>query len=99
MHVINTNEAKALPYEQRDKNVLFNNSKMKLRIVELEKNEELPECEMKNSVVFHIIKGSLDLKVGTKSSTLKKGFTAVCEPGTYSMKAKSKTKLIGIMIL
>jgi hypothetical protein len=55
LRVLDLNEMKAFPYEQRERNVFYQSQEFKIRIVELPPGGEMPTCEMASHVIFHVL--------------------------------------------
>ncbi|MGE3063541.1 MAG: cupin domain-containing protein [bacterium] len=98
MKVINLKELKAFPYSQREKNVLFEDNKCKLRIIELKAGESIPECIMNGTVIFHVFSGSGELSVNGESVKIRKGDVSIGFKGSFSMKTSRGMKLTGVIV-
>jgi len=89
---------KALPYEEREKNVFFISPEFKMRIIELRANEKNPLCEMESYVSFYVIKGDAEVTVDKKKKQLKEGNCLVSGPGTFSMQTRNGVRILGIQV-
>ncbi len=70
----------------------------KMRIIELESGQELPDCQMVSYVVFSLVSGEVEVIVDNQKSLLKEGELLVSEPAKFSMKALKASRLVGIQI-
>jgi mannose-6-phosphate isomerase class I len=99
MKIFDTKALHAHPYSERQRNVFFEVDEFKLRIIELEEDEKFPECLMSSYVIFSLVSGEVEITVNDKKAVLnKERELLVSEPGTFSMKALSVTRLLGIQI-
>ena len=101
MYVFNLKSMGAFPYEQRDKNVLYNTDSFKTRIIELKEGEKLPPgepCEMESDVIFYVVSGKIGITINKEYSEAEEGHCVISEPGIYQMEAKKASKLLGIQI-
>jgi mannose-6-phosphate isomerase-like protein (cupin superfamily) len=98
MKVFDLGEMKALPYEQREKNVFYQSKEFKTRIIELPPGGEMPSCEMVSHVIFFVLSGKAKVKVNNKTVVLKEKQCLITEPSTISMKTDNGVRLIGIQI-
>jgi len=89
---------RTFPFSERDKNVFYKTDKFKMRIIELNANQELPECEMKSHVIFFIVKGEVEVYVNNQLTVLSEGKCLVSGPAVFSMKAIKASRLVGIQI-
>ena len=89
------------PYEQRDKNVLYETGSFKTRIIELAEGEKLPPdepCAMASDVIFYIISGRIGLNINDEYAEVTRDQCVISEPALYQMEAKEPSKLLGIQI-
>ena len=101
MKTFNLNEMKAYPYEQRDKNVLYEADNFKTRLIELNEVEKMPPgepCQMESYLIFYIISGKIGITIDGEYSEPEEGHCVIAEPGNYQMKAKAPSKIMGIQI-
>lgn len=98
MKTFDINSLQAFPYAEREKNVFYKADKFKMRIIELNANQDLPECEMKSHVIFFLIKGKVEATVNKEKTILTEGQLLVSEPAIFSMKAIESSRLVGIQI-
>lgn len=101
MQTFNLRAMKALPYEQRDKNVLYKTDHFKSRIIELKEGEKLPPdepCHMQSHVIFYLVSGKIAITVNGEYSELEEDHCVISEPGSYQMEAKAHSKILGIQI-
>ena len=91
----------AYPYEQRDKNVLYQGETFKTRIIELKEGEKLPPgepCEMETYVIFYIVSGRIGLNIDNEYTEAGKDQCIISEPALYQMEALEPTKILGVQI-
>lgn len=98
MKIFDLKAMRSYPYEERDKNVFYKSKEFKTRIIELPPGGEMPTCEMKSHVIFHVVSGAVEVSVNGKIANLEKGQCLITEPATLSMKTKNGVKLMGIQI-
>lgn len=98
MKTFDINTIPAFPFSEREKNVFYKADEFKMRVIELNENQELPECEMKSYVIFLVAKGKVETSVNNIKSVLNEGQLLVSEPAMFSMKAIENSRLIGIQI-
>ncbi len=101
MKIFDLQAMSAYPYEQRDKNVLYQGETFKTRIIELKKGEKLPPdepCEMETSVIFYVVSGRIGLNIDNEYDEAGKDQCVISEPALYQMEALEPTKILGIQI-
>jgi len=98
MKIFDLMNLEAKQYEQRDKNVFYQNELFKIRVINLKASESIPECEMDCFVLFYVIKGEVLLRKNDESAKLKENNIFITEPALLSMQTDSGTRLIGIQI-
>ncbi len=98
MKVLDFNKIEGFPYEEREKNILYNSEVFKIRVINLPGNGTMPECEMTSHVVFYVIEGNVEITVNGKVSYLSENQSLVSEPAIFSMKTQYGAKLMGIQI-
>ncbi|MGM0532062.1 MAG: hypothetical protein ACQER7_12005 [Bacteroidota bacterium] len=101
MHTFNLKNLEALPYEQRDKNVLYETDTFKTRLIELKEGDTMPPdkpCRMESHVVFYIIAGKVGITINSEYSEPEEGYCVIAEPGKYQMEAKAPSKILGVQI-
>ena len=98
MEIFNPEQIPAFPFTARHKNVFFQTSEFKMRIIELDKGEEIPDCKMDSYVIFSVIFGKVEILTESKKSILTKGLMMVSGPATFAMKAITKSRVTGIQI-
>ena len=98
MKIFDLKAMQSYPYEERDKNVFYKSKEFKTRIVELPSGGEMPACEMKSYVIFHVVGGAVEVSVDGEIANLEKDQCLITEPATLSMKTKDGVKIIGIQI-
>jgi len=101
MKTIDLQSVSAYPYEQRDKNVLYQAETFKTRIIEQKEGEKLPPdepCEMETYVIFYIVWGRIRLNINDQYTEAGKDQCVISEPALYQMEALEQTKMLGIQI-
>ena len=98
MKIFNIKALKAFPPSERQRNVFFQVDEFKMRIIELEKDQKLPECEMSSFVIFSLVSGEVEVMVNNEKSLLKEGELLISEPARFSIKAIKASRLVGIQI-
>ena len=98
MKIFNPKTLQTFPFSERQKNVFFQVDEFKMRIIELEKDQQLPECEMNSYVIFSLISGEVEVIVNNEKSLLNKGELLVSGPAKFSMKALRASRLVGIQV-
>lgn len=78
--------------------VLTDSSKHKTRIIKLNSGDSIPECTMKDNVMFMVLDGEVDIYVNKDKSSIKKHFLAVIEPSVISMHSNTGALILGIQI-
>jgi len=89
---------KALPSEEKEKNVFYQSKEFKTRIIELPPQGEIPNCEMTSHVIFYVITGTVQVTVNSEKQNLKAGQCLITEPATLSMRTENGVKIMGIQI-
>lgn len=88
----------ASPYGQKEKNVFYEASEFKMRVIDLAPGEGMPRCDMMSHVVFVCIDGKAVVSVDQERTTITRGQCLVTEPATISMNADTGVRLLGIQI-
>lgn len=96
MEIFDLMKIEAQGYEKRQANVFFQNNLFKARIIVLETDGSIPECQMDSFVMFYVVEGEVVLKKNGETSVLKKNQVLISEPALLSMKSKSGARLMGI---
>lgn len=99
MIVFDIKSAKSHPFEDRDKNVFYQAPEFKARIIQLPAGGEMPPCEMASYVVFCVVAGVAEVKVGQEVATIREGQCLITEPATLSMRTEDGVKMMGIQIV
>ena len=68
-------------------------------MIELPPGGEIPECEMLSYVIFYVIDGATEVKVGQKSEKIEEGQCLITEPAVLSMKTGKGVKILGIQVV
>lgn len=98
MEIFNLKDMKAMPYEQRDKNVFYEAPQFKTRIIQLPPGGRMPECDMETFVIFIVVEGSAKIKVNQKEMFLIANECLITEPAVLSMTTESGVKIMGVQI-
>jgi quercetin dioxygenase-like cupin family protein len=98
MKVFDINALEAFPYEKREKNVLFEDSGCKVRIIELKAGQKMPECKMDCQVIFYVVNGEIEVTKDSSSLLMGKNQMLITEPALLSMETKTGAKILGIQI-
>jgi len=98
MLIFDLKTIKTFPYKDRNKNVFFKSNDFKVRVINLNKIEEIPCCEMKDSVIFYVIEGDGEVEVNSKKDKIFTGNCIITEPARISIKTKNGIKMLGIQI-
>mgnify|MGYP005840128277 FL=1 len=99
MKVFDLNDIHVHPFEERDKNVVFQSEAFKVRLIELEAGGEIPRCNMAMNVLFCILQGEGVIVVNEVSSQVKPHSLVITPPATISMKSKKGIRVLGIQIM
>jgi len=99
MKVFDLSEMKAFPYEQRERNVLYQSKEFKTRIVDLPPGGEMPTCEMASHVIFYVLNGEVRLSVNSETVEIKEKQCLITEPATLSMTTEKGVRLMGIQVI
>ncbi len=98
MRVVDLKAMVSYPYEEREKNIVYNVEEFKVRIIKLPEDGKMPNCEMPSHVIFYVIKGSVDVTVNQEKATINEGQCLISEPATISMRTIDGAKIMGIQI-
>ncbi|HHN81677.1 MAG TPA: cupin domain-containing protein, partial [Methanomicrobia archaeon] len=60
--------------------------------------DEIPHCRMKESVLFYVMEGTVTITVDGTDSTLKAGQCLITHPATLSMRAHTRTRIMGVQV-
>mgnify|MGYP000070600911 CR=1 FL=1 len=99
MQVFDLKTMKAYPYEERDKNIFYKAKEFKTRIIELPPGGEMPTCEMVSYVIFYVIEGTAEVRVGQEKVNIKEGQCLITEPAKLAMKTNDGVKIIAIQVV
>jgi quercetin dioxygenase-like cupin family protein len=98
MEIFDLNDILVHPFEERDRNVLFQNETFKVRLIQLEAGEEIPPCKMVTNVLFCVLQGKGLIAVNDQSNQVKPHSLLITPPAAISMRSKDGMKLLGIQI-
>jgi len=98
MNVFDPARVEAQPYEGRQMNVFYQVPEFKMRVIALPPGGELPECQMRDHVVFYVLSGEADITVDGGVSTLTKGKCLVSPPARFRMSTRDGVRVTGIQI-
>lgn len=71
---------------------------MKVRIVDLEEGELIPDCIMTESVLFHVLEGAVTISVDGKPARLRAGQCLITGLATLTMTAHERSRLMGVQV-
>ena len=86
------------PFDEREKNIIYNVEEFKVRIIKLSAGGKMPDCEMLSYVIFYVIEGSVDVTVNQEKKTINEGQCLISEPATISMRSIDGAKILGVQI-
>ena len=98
MKVFDLKKMKSYPYAQRHKNVFYKAGEFKARIIGLPAGGKMPQCKMESHVIFFVIKGRAEVKVGRKKKEIKAGDMLISPPGNFSMETRKGVKIAGVQV-
>jgi len=98
MEIFDLNDSNVYPFEERDKNVLFQSGAFKVRLIQLEAGGEIPPCAMAMNVIFCVLRGKGIITVNDKTNQVKPHSLIIAPPATISMKSEQGMKLLGVQI-
>ena len=98
MEIFDLNDLSVYPFEERDKNVLFQSGTTKVRLIQLDAGGEIPPCAMAMNVIFCVLQGKGIITVNEKSNQVKPHSLIVAPPATISMKSEEAMRVLGIQI-
>jgi len=99
MEIFDLNDSNVYPFEERDKNVLFQSGAFKVRLIQLEAGGEIPPCAMAMNVIFCVLRGKGIITVNDKTNQVKPHSLIVTPPATISMKSDEGMRVLGIQIV
>ncbi len=98
MHIITLDQEPRFPFERRGHHVLYDGDAMKVRIVDLEDGERIPDCIMAELVLFHVLEGVVTISVDGKPARLRAGQCLISRPATLTMTAHERSRLMGVQV-
>ena len=98
MQIVDLKARISHPYEECEKNVVYNVEEFKVRIIKLLAGGKMPNCEMSSYVIFYIIEGTVDVTVNQEKATINEGQCLISEPATLSMRTINGARIMGIQI-
>jgi quercetin dioxygenase-like cupin family protein len=98
MQVVDLKAMISYPYEEREKNIVYNAEEFKIRIIKLPAGGKMPNCEMSSYVIFYVIEGTVDVTVNQEKATINEGQCLISEPATLSMRTINGARIMGIQI-
>jgi mannose-6-phosphate isomerase-like protein (cupin superfamily) len=98
MEIIDLNDSNVYPFEEREKNVLFQSGTFKVRLIQLQAGEEIPPCARVMNVIFCVLQGEGSITVNEKSNQVKPHSLIITPPATISMKSNEGMRVLGIQI-
>lgn len=85
--------------ENKKQNVFYQNDLFKTRVIKLKSGGEIPSCDMKDYVIFNVIKGEVTIFKNDDKYELQAGDTFIAEPAIIGMKTDTGVRLMGIQIV
>lgn len=98
MEIFDLSDSNIYPFEERDKNVLFQSETFKVRLIQLDTGGEIPPCKMVKNVIFCVLQGKGLITVNDQSNQVKPHSLIITSPATISMKSDEGMMLLGIQI-
>jgi len=99
MEIFDLSDSNVYPFEERDKNVLFQSGTFKVRLIKLEAGGEIPPCTMAMNVIFCVLQGKGVITVNDKANQVKTHSLVIAPPASISMKSDEGMKVLGIQIV
>ena len=99
MEIFDLNDSNVYPFEERDKNVLFQSGTFKVRLIQLAAGGEIPPCKMAMNVIFCVLQGEGVITVNDKTNEVKPHSLIITPPATISMKSEVAMRVLGIQIV
>ena len=97
--VFDLNDIHVHPFEERERNVIFQSETFKVRLIQLEAGGEIPPCNMAMNVLFCILQGEGVIVVNEVSNQVKPHSLIITPPATISMKSEKGMRVLGIQIM
>jgi len=85
-------------YNEREKNVFYQATQFKARIIDLPAGGAMPTCEMASHVLFYVIQGEAEVQVNGEAASIKEGQCLISEPATLSMRTGHGVKILGVQV-
>jgi quercetin dioxygenase-like cupin family protein len=98
MKIFDMMNLEAEGYEKRAVNVFFQNEIFKTRVIVLEENGKIPDCQMDSFVLFYVIKGEVTIQMNNEVALLKENQVFITEPALLSMESSTGARLMGVQI-
>ncbi len=98
MRVLDFHEISGHSHAERDKDILYEGSDFKTRIIELSPGDEMPPCEMADHVIFYVVEGQTVVEVNGEKAAIGEGQCLITEPATLSMRTETGVKIMGIQV-
>lgn len=98
MRIFAPDGIKAQPYEERHLNVFYQVPEFKMRIIQLPPGGALPDCQMREHVIFFVLSGSATILIDGETSSLTQGQCLVSPPASFRMTSQDGVKIMGIQI-
>ena len=99
MEILDLNDLSVYPFEERDKNVLFQSGTTKVRLIQLDAGGEIPPCAMAMNVIFCVLHGKGIITVNEKANEVRLHSLIVAPPATISMMSDEGMRVLGIQIV
>src|SRR4030042_3376040 len=99
MEIFDLNDTLVYAFEERDRNLLFQDETFKVRLIQLEAGGEIPSCTMPMNVIFCVLQGKGIITINEKSNQVKPHSLIITPPATISMMSDEGMKVLGIQIV
>ncbi len=98
MKVVDMNNLDVADHSEREKNVIHKGKRFKVRAIELPANGQIPECDMRENVIFLLLSGDAEVTVNGTMTGLGPGHCLITEPAKVSMRSNGGARLLGVQI-
>ena len=98
MQIFDLKSQRTHPFEDREKNIIYDVEEFKVRTINLPADGKIPDCNMPSYVMFYVVDGSVDVTVDQEKKTINEGQCLISEPATISMRSIDGAKIMGIQI-
>jgi quercetin dioxygenase-like cupin family protein len=99
MEIFDLNDTLVHPFEERDRNVIFQHETFKVRLIQLKAGGHIPPCAMAMNVIFCVLHGKGIITVNEKANEVRLHSLIVAPPATISMMSDEGMRVLGIQIV